>query len=140
MDAVAVQGIPLQLEVLFSLPVRVDDEAALVDEHDGVVGVVEDQAHLVGLGLRLLDLGGEVARQLVDGLHECIELIAALPLQALVEVAAGDLHGVEAQAADGLDLPVCEPDGDDERGEQREEEGGEDDAQACVVRLFHRDE
>ena len=50
-DAVAVQGIPLQLEVLFSLPVRVDDEAAFVDEHDGVVGVVEDQAHLLGLGL-----------------------------------------------------------------------------------------
>ena len=133
MDAVAVQGVALQVECLFGLPVGADDEAALVDEHDGVVGVVEDQGHLLGLGLRLLDLGGEVARQLVDGLDECIELIAAVPLQPLVEVAARDLHRVEAQAADGLDLSVCEPDGDDERGEQGEEQGGEDDAQARVV-------
>lgn len=116
-DAVAVQSVALQMECLFGLPVGADDEAALVDEHDGVVSVVEDQGHLLGFGLRLLDLGGEVARQLVDGLDECIELIAAVPLQPLVEVAARDLHRVEAQAADGLDLSVREPDGDDERGE-----------------------
>ncbi len=139
-DAVALQAARRQMEDGFGLRVGVDDIAARVDEHDGVVDVVERQRELMGFGLGFLDFLGQILGQVVDGLHEGIEFIAAVPAQAFVEIAGRNRHGILRKQHDGPDLPVGQPDGNQEGDAEREKETPDDDLEDRVVGVFHRRE